>query len=452
MHEEVAKWKMKASLYGGKREMVNTREVVLEMLIEIFEKEKYSHLVTKAVLDKYSYLEKNDRSFIKRLCNGCVERKIQIDYVLNQFSNTKVEKMKPVIRNILRMGVYQILFMDKVPDSAACNEAVKLARKKGFERLKGFVNGVLRNVARNKEELKYPKKEKDLVSYLHITESMPEWIVKLWIEQYGAEKTQDILTGLLKERPLTLRLDESMSPEEKEGLLGQVQDVGVELEQCEELAYAYRVRKVDSLELVPGFMDGKWMVQDLGSMLITQFGNIKEGDTVIDVCGAPGGKALHAASKTGKKGKVYVRDLTDYKVSLIEENLERAGYTHVIPQVMDATILDQASIEKADVVIADLPCSGLGVIGRKPDIKYRVQPQDLEGIAKLQKKILQVVYQYVKPGGTLLYSTCTLNKKENEENVAFITEHLPFELEETKELLPGEGDTDGFYMARFKRK
>lgn len=432
--------------------MVNTREVVLEMLIEIFEKGKYSHLVTKAVLDKYSYLEKNDRSFIKRLCNGCVERKIQIDYVLNQFSNTKVEKMKPVIRNILRMGVYQILFMDKVPDSAACNEAVKLARKKGFDRLKGFVNGVLRNVARSKEELKYPEKAKDMVSYLHITESMPEWIVKLWIEQYGADKTQEILSGLLKERPLTLRLDEGIGQEEKEALLSQVQEAGVELEQCEELAYAYRVRKVDSLELLPGFMEGKWMVQDLGSMLITQFGNIKEGDTVIDVCGAPGGKALHAASKTGKKGKVYVRDLTDYKVSLIEENLERAAYTHVIPQVMDATVLDSASIEKADVVIADLPCSGLGVIGRKPDIKYRVQPQDLEEIAQLQKKILKVVYQYVKPGGILLYSTCTLNKKENEENVAFIKEHLPFELEEIKELLPGKGDTDGFYMARFKRK
>ena len=374
------------------------------------------------------------------------------DLTHNQFSNTKVEKMKPVIRNILRMGVYQILFMDKVPDSAACNEAVKLARKKGFDRLKGFVNGVLRNVARSKEELKYPEKAKDMVSYLHITESMPEWIVKLWIEQYGAEKTQEILSGLLKERPLTLRLDEGISQEEKEVLLSQVQEAGVELEQCEELAYAYRVRKVDSLEQVPGFMEGKWMVQDLGSMLITQFGNIKEGDTVIDVCGAPGGKALHAASKTGKNGKVYVRDLTDYKVSLIEENLERAGYIHVIPQVMDATVLDSASIEKADVVIADLPCSGLGVIGRKPDIKYRVQPQDLEDIAQLQKKILKVVYQYVKPGGTLLYSTCTLNKKENEENVAFIKEHLPFELEETKELRPGKGDTDGFYMARFKRK
>ena len=432
--------------------MMNTREVVLEMLLEILEKGQYSHLVTKAVLDKYSYLEKNDRSFIKRLCNGCVERKIQIDYVLNQFSNTKVEKMKPVIRNILRMGVYQILFMDKVPDRAACNEAVKLARKKGFDRLKGFVNGVLRNVARSKADIKYPEKAKDMVYYLHITESMPEWLVKLWMDQYGADKTQEILSGLLKERPLTLRLDEGITQAEKESLLGQIQDAGVELEESKELAYAYRVRKVDSLERVPGFVEGKWMVQDLGSMLITQFGNIKEGDTVIDVCGAPGGKALHAAAKTGKKGKVLVRDLTDYKVSLIEENLERAGYTHVIPQVMDATVLDEASIEIADVVIADLPCSGLGVIGRKPDIKYRVQPQDLEDIAQLQKMILKVVYQYVKPGGTLLYITCTLNKKENEENVAFITENLPFELEETKELLPGAGDTDGFYMARFKRK
>lgn len=432
--------------------MINTREIVLEMLLEILEKGKYSHLVTKAVLDKYSYLEKNDRSFIKRLCNGCVERKIQIDYVLNQFSNTKVEKMKPVIRNILRMGVYQILFMDKVPDSATCNEAVKLARKKGFDKLKGFVNGVLRNIARQKDDIKYPDKGKDMISYLHITYSMPEWIVKLWIEQYGADKTEEILKGLLKERPLTLRLDESLGREEREQLLSQVGEAGVELENCRELAYAYRVLKADSIERIPGFLQGKWMVQDLGSMLITQFGNIKPGDTIIDVCGAPGGKALHAATKTGKEGKVYVRDLTDYKVSLIEENLARTDYTNVIPQVMDATLLDEASIKMADVVIADLPCSGLGVIGRKPDIKYRMEPQDLESIRELQRTILKVVYQYVKPGGTLLYSTCTLNKKENEENVAFIKENLPFVLEETKELLPGEGDTDGFYMARFKRK
>lgn len=431
--------------------MINTREVVLEMLLEILEKGRYSHLVTKAVLDKYSYLEQNDRAFIKRLCNGCVEQKIRIDYVLNQFSSTKVEKMKPVIRNILRMGVYQILFMDKVPDSAACNEAVKLAGKKGFDKLKGFVNGVLRNIARQKEEIKYPEREKDLCSHLQITYSMPEWIVKMWSEQYGEEKTEAILSGLLKERPFTLRLDESLSGEEKEELLKQVKEAGIQLENCEELAYAYRVLKMDSIENIPGFLEGKWMVQDLGSMLITQFGKIKPGDTVIDVCGAPGGKALHAAAKIGKDGKVFVRDLTDYKVSLIEENLARAGYTNVIPQVMDATVVDPSSVGAADVVIADLPCSGLGVIGRKPDIKYRVKTQDLEDIAQLQRTILQVVYQYVKPGGTLLYSTCTLNKKENEENVAFIREHLPFVLEETKELLPGNGDTDGFYMARFKR-
>lgn len=431
--------------------MINTREVVLEMLLEILEKRKYSHLVTKAVLDKYSYLEKNDRAFIKRLCNGCVERKLQIDYVLNQFSNTKVEKMKPVIRNVLRMGVYQILFMDKIPDRAACNEAVKLAEKKGFGKLKGFVNGVLRNIARKKDEIQYPDKEKERLLYLQITYSMPEWLVKLWVEQYGEEKTEEILQGLLRERPLTLRLDERLTDQEKEKLLFQVKDAGVELENCRELPYAYRIRKADSPDRIPGFAEGKWMVQDLGSMLITQFAKIQSGDTVIDVCGAPGGKALHAASKTGEKGKVFVRDLTDYKVSLIEENLARTGYTNVIPQVMDATVPDETSVGVADVVIADLPCSGLGVIGRKPDIKYRVKPQDLEEIQRLQRRILQVVSGYVKVGGTLLYSTCTLNKKENEENVAFIEQNLPFLLEETKELLPGVLDTDGFYMARFKR-
>lgn len=431
--------------------MTNTREIILETLIEILEKGKYSHLMLKGVLDKYAYLERNERAFIKRVCEGCVERKIQLDYVINLFSKTKVNKMKPVVRNIIRMGTYQILFMDKVPDSAACNEAVKLMNKKGFSQLKGFVNAVLRNIARQKDAIEYPSKEKDFAKYLEITYSMPEWIVKMWLEIYGKEKTQDILTGLLEERPLTLRLDENLSEREKETLFVKLKEVGITVIQSEVLAYAYFVSGYDNLESIPGFLEGKWMVQDLGSMLITQFANIKKGDFVIDVCGAPGGKALHAATKVGKDGRVIVRDLTEYKVSLIEENIARSGYNTIRAEVFDATVSDAKSEQKADVVIADLPCSGLGVIGRKADIKYRITKEDLNEIATLQKKILKTVSTYVKPGGTLLYSTCTLNTLENEENVAFIERELPFTLEEKRELLPGIHKTDGFFMARFKR-
>jgi len=431
--------------------VVNTREILLEMLMEILEKGQYSHLVLRAVLDKYAYLDRSDRGFIKKVCTGCVERKIQIDYVIDQFSNTKVNKMKPVIRTILRMGVYQILFMDKVPDSAACNESVKLARKKGFDRLKGFVNGVLRTISRQKENIAYPDREGDLSKYLEVMYSVPDWIVQMWMERYGGEKTERILKGLLEERPLTLRLDEALPKEQQQELLRHMEQSGIEIEPCNELPYAYRISHMDSLEVVPGFAQGKWMVQDLGSMMITQFAGIQKGDVVIDVCGAPGGKALHAAAKTGAGGHVYVRDITPYKVSLIQENIARTHYRNVTPQVMDATIFDEDSVGKADVLIADLPCSGLGVIGRKPDIKYRVRPEDLEGISDLQRQILGTVHSYVKKGGTLLYSTCTLDKKENEENVSYIIKELPFELLETRELLPGIHGTDGFFMARFKR-
>lgn len=431
--------------------MINTREIILETLIEILEKGKYSHLLLKGVLDKHAYLERNERAFIKRVCEGCVERKIQLDYVINLFSKTKTNKMKPVVRNILRMGTYQILFMDKVPDSAACNEAVKLMNKKGFSQLKGFVNAVLRNIARQKDTIEYPSKEKDFAKYLEIMYSMPAWIIEMWIETYGKEMTEKILAGLLEERPLTLRLDENLSESEKETLLLQVEEAGMKAIQSEELAYAYLVSGYENLDSIPGFSEGKWMVQDLGSMLITQFANIKKGDFVIDVCGAPGGKALHAATKVGKDGRVLVRDLTEYKVSLIEENIERSGYDTIRAEVFDATVPDTKSEQKADVVIADLPCSGLGVIGRKADIKYRITKEDLSEIAALQKKILKTVSAYVKPGGTLLYSTCTLNTLENEENVAFIERELSFELEEKRELLPGIHQTDGFFMARFKR-
>lgn len=432
-------------------ERMTTREILLQMLMEILEKGKFCHKVIGAVLEKYAYLSRSDRAFIKRVCTGCVERKIQLDYVLDQFSRTKTDKMKPVIRTILRMGVYQILFMEKVPDSAACNEAVKLAVKKGFGSLRGFVNGVLRNIARQKEHIAWPRREEDEIAFLNIMYSMPAWIIRMWEETYGIAKTEQILKGLLEERPLTIRMDESLDDTEKAQLLYEMKQAGVLVSPCRELDYAYRISHLESPDKLPGFAKGRWMIQDLGSMLVTQFAGIKSGDVVIDVCGAPGGKALHAAAKTGSRGQVYVRDLTPDKIALIEDNLKRTDYHNVTVQRMDATVFNEASLAKADVLIADLPCSGLGVIGRKPDIKYRICPEELVKIAALQRQILKTVYPYVKKGGILLYSTCTLNQKENEENAAFITDNLPFALEETKQLLPGIDGTDGFFMARFKR-
>ncbi len=431
---------------------VNTREIVLDCLQEILEKKQYSHYVMKQVLDKYGYLDKKERSFIKRVTEGCIERCIELDYILDSFSKVPVKKMKPLIRNLMRMSVYQIFYMDGTPDSAVCNEAVKLAGKRGFSSLKGFVNGVLRNVARNKETITYPSKEKDLMAYLSVTYSMPEWIAKLWTERFGIEKAEQILQGLLTERPVTVRIEESLDTEKKEKLLREMEEAGISYAQVKDLPYAYELKNVDRVETIPGFADGLVMIQDAGSMAIIEAADIQTDQNVIDVCGAPGGKAIHAAGKLKNTGFVTVRDISERKVGMMEDNIARSGYTNMKAEVFDATVLDEANIEKADVVIADLPCSGLGVIGRKADIKYRVQPEDVGSIAKLQREILSVVWKYVKPGGKLLYSTCTLTEEENEENAAWFLKNHPFKKIQERMLIPGIDGTDGFYMAVFVRK
>lgn len=431
---------------------INTREIVLDCLLEILEKKQYSHYVIKQVLDKYGYLDKKERSFIKRVTEGCIERCIELDYILDSFSKVPAKKMKPLIRNLMRMSVYQIFYMDGTPDSAVCNEAVKLAGKRGFSSLKGFVNGVLRNIARNKDAVAYPDKEKDLTAYLSVTYSMPQWIVTLWTERFGTEKAQQILQGLLTERPVTVRVEESLDREKKEQLLKEMEEAGIAYTQVKDLSYAYELQNVDRVEMLPGFAEGLLMVQDAGSMAIIEAAEIQKNQNIIDVCGAPGGKAIHAAGKMQNTGFVTVRDISERKVGIMEGNIVRSGYTNMKAEVFDATVLDENNIEKADVVIADLPCSGLGVIGRKADIKYRVQPEDITSIATLQREILSVVWQYVKPGGKLVYSTCTLTEEENEQNASWFEQQYPFEKVKERMLIPGVDGTDGFYMAVFVRK
>ncbi len=432
---------------------INTREIVLQILSEVLEKGGYSHLIIKAALDKYAYLEKNDRAFIKRLSEGTIEQKIRLDYIIDSFSKTKTAKMKPLIREILRMGTYQICFMEKIPDSAACNEAVKLAVKHGFSSLKGFVNGVLRSIARGKEHIGYPDPEKETARFDSVYYSMPQWIVSRWLKAYGEKQTEQILQGLLQTRPVTIR--RNTTQEEWNCLVEKWKECGIQVHRSELYADAYEVSGFDRIETMSGYQNGRFMIQDTGSMLITDFARIRPGDRVIDVCAAPGGKALHAAFLTGENGQVEARDLTEYKTSLIEENLARSGFGNVAIKVWDATQEDADSIEKADVVIADLPCSGLGAIARKGDIKYRLKEEDIEQIASLQRKILSVVQTYVKPGGILLYSTCTLTTEENEANTEWFLQNFPFQIEEEQTLFPGNSrngeTTDGFYMARLRK-
>lgn len=435
------------------------RELVLDILMEVLEKGAYSHVVLRQALNKYQYLEKPERAFISRVTEGTLEYLIQIDYILNEYSKVKVNKMKPLIRNLMRMSVYQILYMDRIPDSAVCNEAVKLAVKRKFQGLKGFVNGVLRAIAREKDSITFPS---DDIRY-----SVPKWLYDRWSVYYDENTLHQILEAFLADSPMTVRCN--LHRASKEQIVKSLEDQGITVLEHDYIPEMLVLENLDYLERLEAFSKGWIQVQDVSSSLVGRAAAPKKGDYCIDVCGAPGGKSLHLADLLEGTGHVDVRDLTEYKVQMIQEHIERTGFTNIKAKVQDALELDQASVEQADILLADLPCSGLGIIGKKPDIKNRVTTEDLDALAALQRQMLSVIWQYVKPGGTLVYSTCTINRQENEENAAWFAEEFRFEPvsiegrlgEKLKEasmkqgyiqLLPGVHSCDGFFLAVFRRK
>ncbi len=444
---------------------MNEREIVLDILMDVIEGGKYSHIVLREVLEKYQYADKKKRAFITRVSEGTIEHMIELDYIINQYSKVKVKKMKPLIRNLIRSAVYQMKYMDSVPDSAVCNESVKIAVKRGFGGLRGFVNGLLRNISRNLEMIELPSKEKGVI-YYSVKYSLPEWLVEKWVDRYGEETLEKMGEAFLKDGKTTIRINRSKC--EKHELIAQLEAENVMVEQHPYLEDALEISHYDSLYFMNSFQQGLFQVQDISSMLVSEIANPKEGDYVIDVCAAPGGKALHLADKLNGTGTIEARDLTEYKIRLIEENILRSQLHNISAVKWDATILDEKSIGKADVVVADLPCSGLGVLGKKTDLKYRIKQEDLNALSLLQRQMLEQVYQYVKIGGVLVYSTCTINKSENEDNAQYIIEELgmekveiqPYLCEELRQyvsedgvlqLLPGVHHSDGFFIAAFKK-
>lgn len=447
---------------------MNEREIVLDILLELSKEEEYSDILIKAVLDKYDYLDAKKKAFIKRVSEGTIERRIQIDYVLDRYSKTPVGKMKPLIRELLRMSVYQLLFMEHIPDAAVCNEAVKLAKKRRFQTLQGYVNGVLRTIAREREKISYPDREKNIMTHLSVRYSMPLWLVRHFTDAYGEKVCEKILSAFLERRTVSVRLREHLTGKEREELLDAWRLDGVEVRKHPYLPYAVELQKAAGIHRLAGYGEGLFAVQDVSSMLAVEAAGIRPGDTVLDVCASPGGKTLHAADKLGGTGEVIACDVSQYKTDRIEENRRRLGVGNVSVRVQDARLRDESLLNRADVLLADVPCSGLGVIGHKQDIKYRVTPEALEEIQKLQREIITNVIDYIKPGGVLLYSTCTMNPGENERMVDWICEsfglvresmagQMPGTLAEEAEkgmlqLLPGVHETDGFFLAKLRKK
>lgn len=449
--------------------MENTREIVLESLLELERGDVFSSVLIRQVLQKYDYLPPKDKAFIKRVTEGTVERQIELDYITGQFSSVPVPKMKPLIRALMRMSVYQLFYMDGVPDSAVCNEAVRLAQKRHFQSLKGFVNGVLRNIARNREKIVWPDPEKDWVRAVSVRCSMPEFLVELWERDYGREQTERMCRALLEIKPVSVRISEALSEKEREELTEEWKNRGILCERHPFLLYAWNCRNLEGPHRLPGFSEGIVTVQDVSSMLVTECAGIKAGDFVLDVCAAPGGKSLHAACKLRGSGQVEARDISEEKAALIRENMCRMKAENMRMKVWDARVFDPEMEGKADVLYLDLPCSGLGILGKKRDIKYHVTKESLEELVTLQRQIMETCLRYVKPGGIVMYSTCTVHRAENEEQAAWMCENFPLVPEDLNpylpkelrcreaesgmlQLVPGVHDCDGFFLARFRRK
>ena len=455
-----------------KENNVNSRELIVTMLMSINGGDEYSHILIRNVLDKYDYLDNKEKAFIKNVTEGSIERRIELDYIIDSFSKTPAKKMKPFIRELMRMSVYQLVFLDKVPSPAIINEAVKLAKKKGFVGLSGFVNGVLRSVDRGYKDINYPAE--GTAEYRMLKYSMPEWIIDEFDSYLGTEKSDRVFEAFLEKRPVVIRISERLSDKEADELVKAIEETGANITLSKYSKRAYTLTQSGGITKLPGFAEGKFTIQDISSQICVMAAGIKKGDFVMDVCAAPGGKSVYAAELAGDTGTVTARDLTPYKTSLITESVMRMNLKNVTVEEWDATIFDESKAEKADVVIADLPCMGFGVMGRKRDIKYKVSKAQLEEVVKLQRSILDVVSKYVKKGGTLIYSTCSVSAPENTGNAEYIEKQLGFKpadltpylneglLDDIKaagaedelragrlQLLPGFYDSDGFFVSRF---
>lgn len=462
---------------------VNVRQLALEALLAVTKDGQHSHIVLSQILEKHQYLSRQERSFLNRAVMGTLEHMLWIDYVLDRFSTVKVGKMKPVIRCILRSAVYELKHMDAVPSRATCSEAVKLARKKGFEHLTGFVNGVLRNVSRGIDEIPLPDREAEPACYLSVRYSMPEWIVEEWASCYGWEQAQEILEAFLAESPTCIGANTARIT--RQGLWERLLREGATVRENPQIEDGLLISDYDYLGALPSFREGLFYVQDASSMIAVRaacegLAPGQEGSRsgseghgpgqetvraaceglapaqgkirVVDVCAAPGGKSISMAVRLGDAAIVEARDLTERKAQQIRENVARCGLSNIEVRVADARHTDPKDDQSVDVAIADLPCSGLGVVGRKPEVKYRMTKGQQEELARLQREILHATAACVKMGGTLLYSVCTISRIENEDNVRwFLREHPNFALEEERQLFPRAGLQDGFYYARLRK-
>ena len=421
------------------------RKTAYLTLIDVESRKAYSNLALnhQIIINKPS-----SQAFVREIVYGVLEHKLTIDYYLDQLVRNGIENLKAAELTILRMGVYQLRYMNSVPEYAAVNESVVLAKK--YCRGKaGFINGVLREYLNRKMQLRLPDRGEDEVRYLSVKYSYSPWIIELWLEHYYMEFVERLLEAGNETAPLTVRLN--WLKVMKKDLIDSLQKKGFEVSEGNLCQNALNVKGTGLLDSEM-YKLGMFTPQDESSMLVAEKLDPQQGETIMDVCAAPGGKTTAIAERMNNTGRIIASDIYRRKLDLIDKDARRLGILNIETRSWDATRVDSSMVQKADRVLVDAPCSGLGVIRRKPEIKYKEYNDDMELLPKKQLAILSASSAYVKPGGVLLYSTCTINPRENEQVVdTFLRKNLSFRQVERKLLLPDVDKTDGFFICLMKK-
>lgn len=436
--------------------MSESRKIAAEILLGVEKDNAYSSLSLAAALKKEKFTDERDKALVTNIVYGVLERRITLDYNISLYLKSPVKKLHPSVLTLLRAGAYQLLFMDKIPDSAAVNETVALAPVFKVSFAKGLINAVLRKISAN--GLCYPDRN-NVVKYLSVMMSCSVELVEFFTRNYGIEKAGALLEASIGKRPVFIRVNTLKTDSVK--LTEMLSENGVsvfptELENC------LRVENTGDITELSAYKKGLFYVEDMSSQLCCSLLGIKPGDTVVDCCAAPGGKSFCSAMYLEDKGTLYSCDMYEHKIRLINEGAKRLGITCLKAKCTDARLLP-IDIKNADAVLCDVPCSGFGVMGRKPEIKEKTC-DDIDTLPAIQYGILSECCKMVKSGGSLVYSTCTLNPAENENNcIKFLAEHSDFELATDEKylsvakdgyvnIIPSQNGGDGFFVAKFTRK
>ena len=443
--------------------MSNPRNTALNVLMKIEQDNAYSNIALNNAI-RENKLSGVDSSFVSALVYGVLERKITLDYIIKQYSKIPLRKIEIKTKMILRLGILQLIFMDKIPESAAVNESVNLAKKHKLQKSSGFINGILRSITRSAEKYKLPDKS-DTVLYYSVKYSAPQELVKLWINSYGELNTEQLLKSLGGRPKICARVNTLKN--DKNSLIAELAKENVKAEEIPFLENAVSLTETGSIERLSAYKSGKLHIQDASSQLCVDFLSPKPREVLLDICSAPGGKSFTAAQYMCDRGKIFACDLYDHKLKLISDGAKRLGIHSIVTLKRDGASSD-VSLPLADKILCDVPCSGLGILSRKPEIRYKDNLITAD-LPELQYKILCQSAQYLANGGRLVYSTCTLNPAENNKNARrFLEEHpdfygvklsLPPQINRAIDendyeitLMPHTSGTDGFYIAVFGKK